>query len=37
MVPLHLAGVSSDEQEAAAIDALEKVGLGKRADHKPRN
>ena len=35
MLPLHLAGVSSEEQKASAIDALEKVGLGKRAEHKP--
>jgi putative ABC transport system ATP-binding protein len=35
MIPLHLAGVSSGEQEASAIDALEKVGLSKRANHKP--
>jgi putative ABC transport system ATP-binding protein len=35
MLPLHLAGASSDEQEEAAIGALKKVGLGKRTDHKP--
>lgn len=35
MVPLHLAGVSSAEQEERATEALEKVGLGKRASHKP--
>ena len=35
MLPLHLAGVPSEEQDAAAMDALEKVGLGKRAGHKP--
>jgi putative ABC transport system ATP-binding protein len=35
MLPLHLAGVSSAEQENIAIQALEKVGLGKRATHKP--
>jgi putative ABC transport system ATP-binding protein len=35
MIPLHLAGVSSEEQEASAMDALEKVGLRKRANHKP--
>jgi putative ABC transport system ATP-binding protein len=35
MLPLHLAGASSEEQEAAATDALEKVGLSKRASHKP--
>ena len=35
MVPRHLAGVSSEEQEASAMDALEKVGLSKRANHKP--
>jgi putative ABC transport system ATP-binding protein len=35
MVPLHLAGLSSKEQEVSAMDALEKVGLSKRASHKP--
>jgi putative ABC transport system ATP-binding protein len=35
MLPLHLAGIPSKEQEASAFEALEKVGLGKRADHKP--
>jgi putative ABC transport system ATP-binding protein len=35
MLPLHLAGLPSSEQEDAALEALEKVGLGKRADHKP--
>jgi putative ABC transport system ATP-binding protein len=35
MLPLHLAGAPSTEQEAAALEALEKVGLSKRADHKP--
>ncbi len=35
MLPLHLAGVPSEEQEAAAFEALEKVGLDKRANHKP--
>lgn len=35
MIPLHLAGVSSGEQEVLAMDALEKVGLSKRANHKP--
>ena len=35
MLPLHLAGVSSTEQEELATQALEKVGLGKRASHKP--
>ena len=35
MLPLHLAGVPSEEQEAAAIEALEKVGLDKSANHKP--
>jgi putative ABC transport system ATP-binding protein len=35
MLPLHLAGASSKEQEVSAFEALEKVGLGNRADHKP--
>jgi putative ABC transport system ATP-binding protein len=35
MLPLHLAGTPSEEQDAAAMDALEKVGLGNRASHKP--
>lgn len=35
MLPLHLAGAPSVEQEEAASDALDKVGLGKRAGHKP--
>jgi putative ABC transport system ATP-binding protein len=35
MVPLHLAGLPSDEQQEAALESLEKVGLAKRADHKP--
>lgn len=35
MLPLHLAGFPSEEQEAAAVEALEKVGLGNRAGHKP--
>ena len=35
MLPLHLAGLPSQEQEAVAQSALEKVGLGKRANHKP--
>ncbi len=35
MVPLHLAGVSSVEQEKRTAEALEKVGLAKRAGHKP--
>jgi putative ABC transport system ATP-binding protein len=35
MLPLHLAGLPSGEQEEAATEALEKVGLGKRACHKP--
>ena len=35
MLPLHLAGAPSNEQDATAMDALEKVGLGKRASHKP--
>ena len=35
MLPLHLAGAPSTEQETAALEALDKVGLGKRANHKP--
>ncbi len=35
MLPLHLAGLPSAEQEARAAQALDKVGLGKRASHKP--
>ena len=35
MLPLHLAGMPSAEQGEAAEQALSKVGLGKRADHKP--
>jgi putative ABC transport system ATP-binding protein len=35
MLPLHLAGLSSDEQEEVATEALRKVGLAKRASHKP--
>lgn len=35
MLPLHLAGLSSAEQEESAAEALDKVGLGKRANHKP--
>jgi len=35
MLPLHLDGVSSVEQEEWAFEALGKVGLGKRAGHKP--
>jgi len=35
MLPLHLAGLPSDEQEEAAMAALTKVGLEKRAGHKP--
>ena len=35
MLPLHLAGAPSGEQDATAMDALERVGLGKRAGHKP--
>jgi len=35
MIPLYLAGVSSIEQETAAQEALEKVGLASRAYHKP--
>lgn len=34
-VPLYLAGVSSDEQEARAIRLLQRVGLGERLRHKP--
>src|SRR3989337_2294066 len=35
MLPLHLAGVASAEQEEMATEALAKVGLKKRACHKP--
>ena len=35
MLPLHLAGKDSSAQETTAMGALEKVGLDKRADHKP--
>ncbi len=35
MLPLHLAGENSAKQKKAATEALEKVGLGKRANHKP--
>jgi putative ABC transport system ATP-binding protein len=35
MLPLHLDGISSVEQEKWAVEALDKVGLGKRANHKP--
>jgi len=35
MLPLHLAGVASPEQEEMATEALTKVGLKKRACHKP--
>ena len=35
MLPLHLDGISSTEQEEWALEALDKVGLGKRASHKP--
>ncbi len=35
MLPLHLDGISSSEQEEWAAEALDKVGLGKRASHKP--
>src|SRR3990170_5883539 len=31
MLPLHLAGMPSAEQEETAAEALDKVGLGKRA------
>lgn len=34
-LPLYLSGVTPTEQEDAAEEALEKVGLGKRALHKP--
>jgi len=35
MLPLHLAGIPSAEQVEMAEQALGKVGLGKRANHKP--
>src|SRR3990172_873901 len=35
MLPLHLAGASSVDQKEAALEALAKVGLEKRACHKP--
>lgn len=35
MLPLYLAGVSSIEQEDAAKEALDKVGLANRSFHKP--
>ncbi|MCW4049588.1 MAG: ABC transporter ATP-binding protein [Candidatus Bathyarchaeota archaeon] len=35
MIPLSLAGEDSRDQEKWALEALEKVGLGKRATHKP--
>jgi len=35
MLPLHLDGISSTDQEKWAAEALDKVGLGKRANHKP--
>src|SRR4030042_2497809 len=35
MLPLHLAGVASPEQEEMDKEALAKVGLKKRACHKP--
>ncbi len=35
VLPLHLAGVSAVEQEELASEALRKVGLEKRANHKP--
>ena len=35
MLPLHLSGVDSAEQEEMAMEALAKVGLKNRACHKP--
>ena len=35
MLPLSLSGVSSQDQEEMALEALEKVGLGNRVKHKP--
>ena len=35
MLPLHLAGEDSSAQEEAAMGALQKVGLDKRAEHRP--
>lgn len=34
-LPLHLAGEDSTSQEEAALEALQRVGLEKRANHKP--
>jgi len=34
-LPLYLAGVKPEEQDARAIELLERVGLGNRVDHKP--
>lgn len=34
-LPMLYAGVSKSERKKRAIDALEKVGLGERIDHKP--
>lgn len=35
MLPLYLSGASSAQQEEAAQEALDKVGLANRASHKP--
>ncbi len=35
MLPLHLAGLPSNAQEEASLASLTKVGLEKRASHKP--
>jgi putative ABC transport system ATP-binding protein len=35
MLPLSIAGINSEKQKDWALDSLERVGLGKRADHKP--
>jgi len=35
MLPLSIAGLSSYEQRERSLEALEKVGLGYRASHKP--
>jgi len=36
MLPLEMAGVSQSDAKQAALDCLEKVGLGSRANHFPK-